>query len=128
MAGVARLRDQLDATDVDRPIHVFGGLDPLHTPLYFAAGAEIFDGLSWLRYLWFEGVAVHRSSLSVLAGQQAKGHQEAVEIAMAQSLDMIEKLERRLKNFVNENGDWGVFGEQRKNVLEDAFLDMQAIF
>lgn len=128
MANVARLRDLLDAEQVDKPIHLFGALDPLHTPLYFAAGAEIFDGLSWLRYLWFEGVAVHRSSLSVLSGQQGKGHQEAVEIAMAQSLDMIEKLERRLKNFINEDGDWSVFGEQRENVLEDAFLDMEATF
>jgi hypothetical protein len=128
MANVARLRDLLDKEQVDRPIHVFGALDPLHTPLYFAAGAEIFDGLSWLRYLWFEGVAVHRASLSVLGGHLNKEHQQAVEIAQAQSLDMIERLERRLKNFIKEDGDWSVFGEQRENVLEDAFLDMESAF
>lgn len=126
MAAVARLRDLLDSEQIERPIHVFGALDPLHTPLYFAAGADIFDGLSWLRYLWFEGVAVHRASLAVLGGHQAKGSQGAVEIAMAQSLDMIEKLERRLKNFVQEDGKWSVFGELRENVLEDAYLDMEA--
>lgn len=126
MANVARLRDLLDDAKVDRPLHIFGALDPLHTPLYFAAGAEIFDGLSWLRYLWFEGVAVHRSSLSVLGGHQAKGYQESVEIALAQSLDMIEKLERRLNNFIKEDGNWSVFGEERQNVLEDAFLDMES--
>jgi hypothetical protein len=81
-----------------------------------------------LRYLWFEGVAVHRSSLSVLGGNPSKRHQEAIEIALAQSLDMIEKLERRLRNFINEDGDWSVFGELRENVLEDAFLDMESTF
>jgi hypothetical protein len=126
MTAIARLRELLDGESVDRPIHVFGALDPLYTPLYFAAGAEIFDGLSWLRYLWFEGMAVHRASLPVLTGQQGKGHQESVEIAMAQSLNMIEKLELRLKNFLKEEGDWSVFGEQRESVLEDAFLDMEA--
>jgi hypothetical protein len=46
---VARLRELLDANDVYKPIHVFGGLDPFMTPLYFLAGADIVDGLTWLR-------------------------------------------------------------------------------
>jgi hypothetical protein len=46
---VARLRKLLDANEVDKPIHVFGGLDPFMTPLYFLAGADIVDGLTWLR-------------------------------------------------------------------------------
>jgi hypothetical protein len=56
VAFVAALRDGLDNAGVDVPIHVFGGLDPQMTPLYCAAGADIFDGLSWLRYA-FEGTA-----------------------------------------------------------------------
>jgi hypothetical protein len=47
---LAELRDSLTAAGLHTPIHVFGGLDPLMTPLYFMAGADIFDGLSWLRY------------------------------------------------------------------------------
>jgi hypothetical protein len=46
---VARLRALLDANAVFKPIHVFGGLDPFMTPLYFLAGADIVDGLTWLR-------------------------------------------------------------------------------
>ena len=46
---VARLRALLDLKGVDKPIHVFGGLDPFMTPLYFLAGADIVDGLTWLR-------------------------------------------------------------------------------
>lgn len=46
---VARLRALLDMKEVSKPIHVFGGLDPFMTPLYFLAGADVVDGLSWLR-------------------------------------------------------------------------------
>ncbi len=55
MAAVARLRRALNEKGIDTPIHVFGSLDPVTTPLYFLAGADIFDGLSWLRYGMKEG-------------------------------------------------------------------------
>ena len=58
LLALSRLRRQLDEVQVMSPIHVFGGLDPLHTPLYFAAGAELFDGLGWLRYAYREGVSM----------------------------------------------------------------------
>ena len=48
---IKALRTQLDLLGLtEMPIHIFGGLDPIRTPLYFLAGADIFDGLSWLRY------------------------------------------------------------------------------
>ena len=125
MATVARLHDLLLREEVEAPIHIFGALDPLYTPLYYAAGAEIFDGLSWLRYFWQDGVAIHRASLSVLMRVPEKGHQTAIEIAQSENLNKIRQLHRRLVNFYKENGDWSVFGE-RKEVLEDAFRDMES--
>jgi hypothetical protein len=125
MSNLARLHDLLVREEVDVPIHVFGALDPLYTPLYYAAGAEVFDGLSWLRYLWHDGVAVHRASLSVLLNFPDRNHQQAIEIAQARSLDKIENLERRLVNFYKGKGDWSVFGEH-SNELEDAFRDMDS--
>lgn len=47
---IGRLRALMDERGVTKPIHVFGGLDPLMTPLYFLAGADVVDGLSWLRF------------------------------------------------------------------------------
>ena len=41
---LARLRLALSQREIHSPIHVWGGLDPLLTPLYFFAGADIFDG------------------------------------------------------------------------------------
>lgn len=34
-------------------LHVFGGMEPNLIKLYYAAGADIFDGLAWQRY-WLE--------------------------------------------------------------------------
>lgn len=125
MTNVAKLRDLLDREEVEAPIHVFGALDPLYTPLYYAAGAEVFDGLSWLRYLWHDGVAVHRAAISALFKQVDRDQRQAVETAQNTSLDMIAALQRRLVNYVKGNGDWSVF-DGRAEVLENAFRDMES--
>jgi len=59
MYAIARLREELDKCGVNSPIHIFGSLDPITTVLYFLAGAEIFDGLTWLRYAYLNGTAVY---------------------------------------------------------------------
>ena len=50
MLAIARLRRALDEAGCQLPIHIFGSFDPLSICLYTMAGAEIFDGLTWLRY------------------------------------------------------------------------------
>lgn len=59
MVKIARLRRAMDAAGVRVPIHIFGSLDTLSTPLYFISGAEIFDGLTWLRFGYHAGVTVY---------------------------------------------------------------------
>ena len=36
LVNISKLRKLLNAEGISRPIHIFGGLDPLVTPLYFA--------------------------------------------------------------------------------------------
>lgn len=59
--------DERGAQEV--PIHIFGSLSPIISPLYFMAGAEVFDGLSWMRYAWHEGRSIHRDELALLRGR-----------------------------------------------------------
>jgi len=67
MLNVATLRQALDRAGLTKiPIHVFGSLDPLSSSLYFLAGAEIFDGLTWLRYSYSEGQAVYYHNHGVI--------------------------------------------------------------
>jgi len=53
MKNIFLLREQLNKNDITSPIHVFGALDPISVILYFIMGAEIFDGLSWLKYDYY---------------------------------------------------------------------------
>jgi len=66
MVTVARLRRALDEADIKIPIHIFGSLDPLSICLYTIAGAEIFDGLTWLRYAFAEDQCVYTHSHATL--------------------------------------------------------------
>jgi len=59
---VAELRRALDEAGITSPIHLFGSLDPVTSPLYFLAGAEVFDGLTWLRLAFKDGRALHVST------------------------------------------------------------------
>ena len=43
------LRDALGDASLDCPIHVFGAISPLEVITYFFCGADVFDGLNWLR-------------------------------------------------------------------------------
>lgn len=66
MKNISELRLAMDAKQITAPIHVFGSLDPLSSCLYFLAGAEIFDGLTWLRYAYSQGSCVYRHNFSAM--------------------------------------------------------------
>ena len=105
LSRLLRLRRDLDEAGVDAPIHVFGGLDPLFTPLYFAAGAEIFDGLGWVRYAYRDGRALHVESAAVLDGE-AEDSLEVVRARTAiRNLTELRDLSGELKVLAN-TGDW----------------------
>ena len=59
MLNIASLRNEIDCHFKDMPIHIFGSLDTLSTCLYFVAGADIFDGLTWLRYAFSNGDTIY---------------------------------------------------------------------
>lgn len=66
MVKIARLRRALDEANCKAPIHVFGSLDPTSICLYFLAGAELFDGLTWLRYAFCDGQCVYPHGYATL--------------------------------------------------------------
>lgn len=75
MLNIARLRRELDKAGLDTPIHVFGSLDTVTTPMYFIAGADIFDGLTWLRFAYYEGQTIYKHNFSAFKlGLTEKSH------------------------------------------------------
>jgi len=57
---IHQLRTKLD-TLLERyiPIHIFGCFDPQTIPYLFFSGADIFDGLAWMRYYFRDGHAFY---------------------------------------------------------------------
>jgi len=119
---VAKLRRALDTLGVETPIHIFGSLDPLSAPLYFLAGADVFDGLAWLRYGFSGGRAIYPQNF------------EAVELDLHQRPDggriamwhknyfALTKLEDEMKRFLKGH-DFNCFGPNG-DILKNAWTNL----
>lgn len=67
MVNIARIRRALNAVKLElMPIHVFGSLDTVTTPLYYLAGADVFDGLTWLRFAYYKGMTIYRQNYAAV--------------------------------------------------------------
>src|SRR5208337_3582556 len=58
MIAIAKIRLKMKDIGMEKPLHIFGSLDPITTPLYYFSGADIFDGLSWLRFIFDNGCSM----------------------------------------------------------------------
>lgn len=120
------LRLALNAADIDAPIHIWGGLDPIITPLYFFAGADMFDGISWLRYGYHDGVAVNRESHCVLNGNLTISHDHSVALAQSDNLMALQGLATSMRAFANsETPNFDMF-DGRGELFEKTYKVMDA--
>lgn len=126
LCTLAELRHVLDDAAVTAPVHLFGALDPLLTPLYFAAGAEIFDGLSWLKYVYRDGLAVHPDAGSLLRDEQDDGHRlrdgKRVMLNLGQLTDLRRRMERHAKTGSTTFEEFGAHA----HILADTYGSMIA--
>ena len=61
MVMIAKLRIEMDKRKIQVPIHIFGSLDSVTTPLYYFSGADIFDGLAWIRFIFHDEFTLYSS-------------------------------------------------------------------
>jgi len=126
MTKIAKLRTQMNAAGVNIPIHIFGSLDPLTTVLYFLAGAEIFDGLTWLRFGYHKGTTIYYQNYAVVrdsAGLRRRTNEQYREMWRS-NYYYLEKLRTQMINFVR-TGDLTHF-EFIHPQLSDALTQLQA--
>lgn len=113
MQRINKIRNALDHSKNKAPIHVFGSLDPITTILYFLAGAEIFDGLTWLKYSYFNGLAIYTNNLCALdkhieintIDSQVKAR------CITNNIYYLDSLKNILINFKNSNDNFYIFDE-----------------
>jgi hypothetical protein len=117
---VAALRTSLDEAGVVAPIHLFGALDPLFVTLYFMAGAELFDGLTWLRYGYHAGVSVYRESAGLLDGDLDVPRSLCGGRVQLRYLGALVDLKRSLRRWVQVGGEFAVLPYHQEE-LERAY-------
>ena len=126
---VATLRKGLNEAGVASPIHIWGGLDPIMTPLFFFAGAEIFDGVSWLRYAFRNGLAINKQCYAVLKPEIGitTPHQLNEALAGLENLRFLDNLTISLQQWIDFEGkNFDMFDVHIKDSLQNAFLKMKA--
>ncbi len=125
MTKIAKLRTHMNTAGVNAPIHIFGSLDPLTTVLYFLAGAEIFDGLTWLRFGYHEGKTIYYQNYAVFrdsTGLRQRTHEQYQEM-WRNNYYYLEKLRTQMINF-RQKGDLAHFGAIQP-LLSDALAQLQ---
>jgi hypothetical protein len=123
LRGIAKLRAAMNRENIEAPLHIWGGLDPVITPLYFFVGAEVFDGVSWLRYAYHRGAAVYRDSYGVLHPQlgvmQSRDHTQS--LTLSHNVSFLDSLTTSLRRFVDANcQDFSMF-EDNRDAFERAY-------
>jgi hypothetical protein len=109
MQNIAIIRKALDTAGVDIPVHVFGSLDPVGTVLYFLAGAEIFDGLSWLRYGYHEGAAAYTQNMFSIVHGIERNLDEFYSLGLLHNHSYLVRLQKQMRAFVADQ-DFRHFG------------------
>jgi len=109
MTNVARLRQALQAAHLDStPIHVFGSLDTISTLLYFVMGADVFDGLTWLRYGYDKGRTVYRHEYAANNFAPNKLTQDADEQCLRMNYNYLQEMELQMKAYIT-TGEFSSF-------------------
>lgn len=118
--NIALIRTALDKVDNPAPLHIFGSLDPVTSVIYFLAGAEIFDGLTWLRYGYCDGKAIYQHNYNSLKIGIQEVDDVARDLSFVQNLVYLRSLQAEMKRFVHTK-DYKSFthnSELFKNVNE----------
>ena len=112
---LSELRDCLTKENIYTPIHIFGGLEPLMTPLYFMAGADIFDGLSWLRYAFTPvGSQYEQGHLAI---EHPEANLQTASLQQRQiNMAIITKLEASMRCLIDGDSISSAFGESGSHI------------
>lgn len=92
LCNTVRIRQALMKKGFEVPIHIFGCLDPLSVQLFYLCGADIFDGLSWLRYGFHDSAAIYRNNWAAFVGCFELSDTEILQFSWLENLGALERL------------------------------------
>jgi hypothetical protein len=97
--NLLRVRGAFSARGWDTPIHVFGCLDPATMLAYFLCGADVFDGLAWLRFAYRDGVPISHAAGIVAGGTWAARDEDVVMLHRVQNLARLKEQQDAMRSF-----------------------------
>lgn len=106
--NIKLLRQALEKSNIDIPIHLFGCLNPNNCILYFIAGVEIFDGLSWLRFIYQGNHLAHIQSYMAKNLIFEESEHFFREKAICENIFYLKNLKKNLISF-SRSSDYTVF-------------------
>lgn len=119
MVKLCKIRENLNKNKIQKLIHILGSLDPISTPLYFMCGADIFDGVTWLRYSFYEGLTIYQQNYWFRNHLDSKSFASRL-WSFIDNFRYLQKLKLQMQNF-QRSGDFAVFernGELFKTIWQ----------
>lgn len=109
MVNIFRIRQALDNNNMSQLIHIFGSLDTISTPLYFMCGADIFDGLTWLRYSYSDGATLYQPNYWAKTYSSDDKDYISKLHSFCDNYSYLRKMALAMKSF-KKSGDFASFG------------------
>ena len=127
MITISNIRQALDNEGILIPIHIYGSLDPITSILYFISGAEIFDGLTWIRYGFLGGNACYYQNYGARTSGIDWDMDRTKLFMLNKNLFHLKKIKNQMKKFlVNEK--FSVFGKEDElsQIIESSYNLLKA--
>lgn len=97
--SLLRIRAALLATDSEMPIHVFGCMEPLSIISYFLCGADVFDGLTWLRLAFSDGLPLYGQADAILREEWRFRDEDLLVARWIRNLRTLRELNRAMTRY-----------------------------
>lgn len=103
---LVRLRRSLTTAGLSIPVHVFGAITPGPVLAYFVCGADIFDGLNWLRYVYGPHALGYIHDAALASGDPARPDAQVVVDAARANIRFLHRLQDAMSQYAR-TGDLG---------------------
>lgn len=97
--NLVRIRRRFHQSGHDTPIHIFGSLDPGTVLAYSLCGADLFDGLAWLRFSFRAGMPTYHVSSIIADGDWEMADEDVVRLHRIDNLRWLDEQQRLMRAY-----------------------------
>jgi hypothetical protein len=97
--ALIKMRERLNAIGSDVPIHVFGCFDIPSILALFFCGADVFDGLTWLKYSLDNGSLKYFGEIRTENEYLHLADDDCLKLMMARNIEHLRKLQKGMREY-----------------------------